>query len=290
MMTTIATRYRIVPLAVLLFLLSTSLSFAEEASSWPPEFYAFCIRDPSVPNQVQLLKELGYDGAGYGLWLDDKLNENLRILDEADLELCLVYTRINLQPGKPGYDGRVPAALAKLKGRPVTVSVLLSGYSPSDPQGMERAVTILRDLGDLAAKSGLKISIYHHVNNWTESLLFALDVVKNVDRPNVGVNFNLCHWLKVDGDKDYRPVLRGNAERIFAVTINGAQTDAEAWAGGLIQPLDRGDFDNGELLALLKQIGYRGPVGLMCYGIPDDTRDHLQRSMQVWKSWQEQQP
>ena len=153
---------------------------------------------------------------------------------------------------------------------------------------MERAVKVLRELGDLAAKSDLRVSIYHHLNDWTESCLYSLEVVKSVDRPNVGANFNLCHWLKVDGDKDYRPVLRENGDRIFAVTINGAQRDATAWTGGLIQPLDRGDFDNRELLGLLREIGYDGPVGLMCYGIPDDTREHLQRSMQVWKSWQEQ--
>jgi hypothetical protein len=49
--------------------------------------------------------------------------------------------------------------------------------------------------------------------------------------------------------------------------------------------LDRGDFDNRQLLRVLRQIGYHGAIGLMCYGIPDDTRAHLQRSMRVWKSW-----
>ena len=36
----------------------------------------------------------------------------------------------------------------------------------------------------------------------------------------------------------------------------------------------------------LRRIGYRGPVALMCYAVPDDTRDHLGRSMKTWKSWQ----
>ena len=280
-------------LAALWLLLPSTPVFAEDAPSWPPKFYGFCVdlpkvANPSIPDHAKLLKELGYDGAGYILWLDDKLDTNLRTLDAAGLQLSLVYLNVNIHPDKPAYDARVPAALAKLKGRPVTLSVLLRGFPPGDVQGMESAVKVLRELGDLAAESGLKVSIYHHLNDWTESMLFALEVVKQVDRPNVGVNFNLCHWLKVDGDKDYRTVLRNNAERIFAVTINGAQTDASAWTGGLIQPLDRGDFDNRELLTVLKEIGYDGPVGLMCYGIPDDTREHLSRSINVWKSWQEQ--
>lgn len=93
--------------------------------------------------------------------------------------------------------------------------------------------------------------------------------------------------LKVDGDKDYRPVLRENAAKIFVVTINGAQLGSNAWTDGLIQPLDRGDFDNRQLLATLREIGCRGPIGLMCYGIQGDAREHLERSMKVWKSWRQ---
>ena len=67
-----------------------------------------------------------------------------------------------------------------------------------------------------------------------------------------------------------------------------ARTRAESgctktWTNGLIQPLDQGDFDNRQLLATLREIGYRGPIGLMCYGIPGDARDHLARSMAAWK-------
>lgn len=270
--------------------LSAIVTFGAEESVQTPELYGFCVDlpavpDPSVADQGKLLKGLGFDGVGYPLWFADELDEKLRVLDEVGLDLDLVYLTVTLDPEKAPYDSRVPESLARLKGRPVTVSVLIRGMAPGDAKGMERAVSILRGLADVAADSGLRISIYHHVNDWTESLLFALAVVDKVDRPNVGVNFNLCHWLKVDGDKDYREVLRENADRIFAVTINGAQCDATAWTDGLIQPLDRGDFDNRELLAVLREVGYTGPVGLMCYGIPDDAREHLRRSMEAWRSW-----
>ena len=78
---------------------------------------------------------------------------------------------------------------------------------------------------------------------------------------------------------------REHADKIFAVTINGAQRGVKTWPE-LIQPLDKGDFDNRELLKTLREIGYRGPIGLMCYGIPGDVREHLVRSMGVWKTWE----
>ena len=268
----------------------TGAAAASGRAAWSPKLYGFCMeihdaKKRSIPQQAQMLRELGFDGVGYPLWLDENLQKNLRTLDEAGLDVYQMYTSVNLKPGAVPYDPRVPEAIAKLKGRPVTICVLFRGFPPGDPQGEERAVEILRQLGDLAARTGLRISIYHHTNDWTESLLYTLQVVKKANHPQVGANFNLCHWLKVDGDKDYRPVLRENAERIFAVTINGAKLGSPAWTDGLIQPLDRGDFDNRELLATLRQAGYRGPIGLMCYGIQGDAREHLQRSMAVWKGW-----
>jgi len=263
----------------------------EDQPAFEAKLYGFCAwmpgpKRPPIAEQAKTLRELGFDGVGYELWLDENLDKNLKALDEAGLELYMLYTSISVKPGTRPHDPRVPKAMRKLKGRPVTISVLLQGLPPGDPKGEESAVKILRQLGDTAAECGLRISIYHHTGDWTESLLYTLDIVQKTNHAQVGANFNLCHWLMIDGDKDYRPVLRKHAEKIFAVTINGAKLGAKQWKNGLIQPLDQGDFDNRQLLAVLREIGYRGPIGLMCYGIPGDPRAHLKRSMNVWKTWE----
>jgi len=258
-----------------------------------PKFYAYCVEvgvkgvtPRPLAEQAKLLRELGYNGIGLALPLGDELESNLKPLDDAGLQAFMFWTSVNVNPAKgDACDPKLLAAIRKLKGRPATVSVLLTGLKAGDPQGMALAVKRLRELGDTAAGAGLRVSIYNHVNNWTESLPFIIEVVRKANHPRVGFNFNLCHWLKVDGDKDYRPLLRENAARLFCVTINGAQRGAATWTHGLIQPLDKGDFDNRALLATLDEIGYSGPVGLMCYGVPDDARDHLARSMKVWRSW-----
>jgi sugar phosphate isomerase/epimerase len=110
--------------------------------------------------------------------------------------------------------------------------------------------------------------------------------MKQVNHPAVGFNFNLYHFLRVDGNVDYKPLLRENISKLFGVVICGAQLGTKTWTNGLIQPLDQGDFDNRQLLSFLRDTGYRGPIGLMCFGIPGDARPHLERSMKVWKGWQ----
>jgi sugar phosphate isomerase/epimerase len=255
-----------------------------------PPLYGFCVGmpfpdGPSIPEQAKMLRELGFDGIGFALKFDQQFDDSLRSIDAAGLPLHLVHVSVNVKPGSPPYDPGLPAAIAKLKGRPVTISVLLRGLKRGDPSGKEPAVKVLRELGDLAAEAGLRVSIYHHTGDWTESLIDAISVVEKANHPRVGVNFNLCHWLKIDGEKDYRPVLRAHAKKIFAVTLNGAEVGSDTWTNGLIQPLDQGDFDNRELLKILGEIGYEGPIGLMCYGIPGDPREYLKRSMKVWKTW-----
>ena len=215
--------------------LATGLIRAGEAdqptqSKHAPPLYGFCMemhdaKQRSLAEQVALLRNLGFDGVGYPLWLNDELDKNLAVLDQSGLDLFLVYTTIDLSKPEPVIDPQVLAAIGKLKGRPVTVSVLLRGYPPGDPRGEEPALKALCTLGDAARDSGLRISIYHHTGDWTESLLFALQVVRKVDHPQVGVNFNLCHWLMIDGDKEYAPVLQKNADKLFAVTINGRRSE-----------------------------------------------------------------
>jgi sugar phosphate isomerase/epimerase len=266
---------------------------AVKAAPPAPKVYAFCV-EAGVPNVTprpardlaKLLRETGFDGVGYSFLAEPQFDADLRAYEEAGLQLYLAQTPINLDPqaARP-YDARVPEAIRKLKGRPATVVVNLHGLKPGDPAGMEPAVRCLRELGDVAAEANVRVSVYNHVDCWSESVAFCIEVVKKVNHPQVGFNFNVCHWLKVEGNRDYRPLLRANADKLFCVTICGAEVGSQSWANGLIQPLDRGDFDNRALLNTLREIGYDGPVGIMCYGIPGDAQEYLQRSMATWKSW-----
>jgi sugar phosphate isomerase/epimerase len=284
-------------LALTAVAISCDRDFAQPAPT-PPKVYAYCVEFGSrdvkprpIGELARLLRELGFDGGGFPILTGPRLEETLKAADDAGLKIYLLQTAINVAPGAAAaYDPQVPDAIRKLKGRPVTVVVTINGLKSGDPAGMEPAVRALRQLGDVAAEADVRISCYNHVNCWNEHVGLNVELVKKVDHPRVGYNFNVCHWLKLEGDKDYRPLLRANAEKLFCVTLCGAQVGAKSWTNGLIQPLDQGDFDNPALLATLREIGYAGPVGVMCYGIPGDARDYLGRSMKTWKSWMAARP
>jgi len=149
-------------------------------------------------------------------------------------------------------------------------------------------VAILREIADMAAASGLRVAQYPHTNNYVERVEDAVRLAKKVDRPNLGVMFNLCHCLKVDGPENIAARLEAAMPHLMVVTINGADDEQWKQAGWdkLIQPLDRGSFDLAGLLKTLRKLKYTGPIGLQCYGIGGDAREHLARSIRAWRDLQ----
>jgi sugar phosphate isomerase/epimerase len=260
---------------------------SDTARDYP--FFPFCIdwhdaRKRDFTQQASMLKELGYSGVGH-IWLD-KVAERLESLDAAGLKLYQITMPVDLTPGKPPYDPRFKDVLAMVKGRHVQFDLLVSGYKPSDPAGDARAVVVFREMSDLARDSGSELLLYPHVSNWIERIEDAVRVADAVDRRNVGVMFNLCHWLRVDPKRDYAALLKRAAPRLRAISLNGADAydpDAKAGWAHYIQPLDKGSFDIAAFLKTLKDVGYKGPIGLQCFGIGGDAREHLERSLAAWR-------
>ena len=195
---------------------------------------------------------------------------------------------VDVAPGKTPYDARFKDVLALVKGRHVQFDLLLNGMPPSDVSADPHAVEILREMSDLARESGAQLLLYPHVSSWVERIEDAVRVAEKVNRPNVGVMFNLCHWLRVDKQRDYKHLLAQAMPRLWAVSICGAdEFDPKPGWDHYIQPLDKGSFNVGLLLKTLKDLGYRGPIGLQCFGIGGDAREHLARSISAWQKLSE---
>jgi sugar phosphate isomerase/epimerase len=269
--------------------LLTPAAASEPSSSKTNAFFAFCIdthdaKKRNLEQQAALLKELGYDGVGH-LWLDN-IPERLKTLDAAGLKLFQITMTVDIAPGKQAYDPKLKQVMPLLKGRGVQFVLLMNGLKPSDPAGDARAVEVVREIAELAREPGAQVLLYPHSYMWLERIEDAVRVADKVDRPNVGVMFNLCHWLRVSKDRNYKPLLAQAMPRLWAVSISGADEfdDKPGWAHYL-QPLGRGSFDMLAFLKTLRQLGYTGPIGLQCYGIQGDVRDTLAESMKAWRSY-----
>ena len=183
----------------------------------PIPFFALCFdthdaKHRGLAEQAEMLKELGYDGAGH-LELDG-LSERVKTLDAKGLKLFQVYLQVNIAPARQPYDPRLKDALPLLAKHETMLAISVGGGKPSDVGGDGRAVEIIREIADLARPHGLRIALYPHANNWLERVEDAVRVADKVDRRNVGIMFNLCHWLKVDDRKNLGRVLKSAIPRL----------------------------------------------------------------------------
>lgn len=246
-------------------------------------------KERTSSEQAALVKRLGFDGFGASGQLKP---EFLQAFAQQGLTVFNTYITLSFDNAKPGLDPDLKEFVAQLKGHKTDLWIAIRDATkdgvklkPSSPEGDAVVLPFLRELADLAHDSGIRIALYPHTWFWLERVDDATRITRKANRANMGVTFNLCHWLKVEGDLDPGPALKAASPYLFYVTINGADsgdTKNIDWSR-LIQPLDAGSYDVGNLLKSLRELGYRGPIGFQGYGIKGDSEDILGRTMTAWR-------
>lgn len=239
-----------------------------------------------------MLAELGYAGYG-GRALEEVM---INAIPTAGLKYYTAYLVLELKAGGSPLDDRMRAWLDTVRGKNFTLWIALSKVTRADGtpvarssvEGDEIAAPQLQMLADYAAERNVRLSLYHHSQYWLERFEDATRLVAAIDRATVKVTFNLCHWLKLEGDqREIAPVLRKALPQLDLVTISGADRGATremTWTK-LIQPLDSGTYDLAGFVRTLGEVGYTGPVGFQGYGIKEEPRDVLARSITAWRKF-----
>lgn len=269
-----------------LMLLFTTVIAAEPAS---PFFAMDTIARGGPDTVVPLLKELGYDGLG-GAAGDGRMAQALK---DAGLRFFNGYITLSFEEAQPALDERLRGVLDRMKGHDTVLWLALqkvqAGGKPFDkssPQADDIAVAKLRELADYAKARGVRVALYPHTGFWIERVEDAVRVAGKLDRDDVGVTFNLCHWLKVEGaERDPLPVLQAAMPRLMFVTINGADAGDTRTMGWdrLIQPLGSGTYDVAAFVRKVRSAGYTGAVGFQGFGIRRDAREVLEQTITAWR-------
>ncbi|MCF6310850.1 MAG: sugar phosphate isomerase/epimerase [Verrucomicrobiales bacterium] len=250
-----------------------------ENPPFTPAFYPFQngMTFETTEQGAQLLKKLGYDGIGAVYGKD--LTKYLKAYNKAELKIFSIYVGGKLEPNGHSYDPVISEAITNLKGSQTIVELYVrKGKKSTD----EQAIAFVREISDQAKASGLRVALYPHTGFHIATASDALRIAKASGRDNVGVAFNLCHFLKVEPLSDLRKTLEMIRPKLWSVSTCGADARGTSWQQ-LIRPLDEGTFDQASLLRHLREIDYKGPVGLQCYAIKISPNENLNRSIIAWK-------
>ncbi|MDF1841813.1 MAG: TIM barrel protein [Rubripirellula sp.] len=238
--------------------------------AFAPAFYAFenGVRFGSPEKDARVLRELGYAGISQVQASGDKLASQVAAFEKAGLKVLSVYLNV----------GETPLAqdlVKPLANRDALIEITIRKLSP-------KTVQAVRETAEMASQLNIRVAIYPHHGNAIATMPQAMELIRTVAHPNLGVMFNLCHFLKNERSEDLELVLENAGSRLFAVSTCGANLGGEDW-GQLIKPLNQGDFPQARLMQTLKKLGFKGPVGLQCYAVPGDKQQNLTDSMTAWK-------
>jgi len=263
-----------------LFIVSASAAAREPAAEstkpFAPKFYAFQngVAFGSHEQAAKTLGALGYDGVSQVFVGGEKLARQIAAYEKHGLKVLSIYLNVDDKP--------IAAEVVKpLAGRGGLIELTVRKMTP-------QTVAAVRQTAEMASKLKTKVALYPHHGFAVATMPEALELAEKVDHPNLGVMFNLCHFLRNEDPATLEQVLEKAGPKLFAVSISGADSVSGADKGGkgwgdLIKPLDQGTFPQDRVLRALKKLGFDGPVGLQCYGVRGDKRENLKRSIAAWK-------
>ena len=254
------------------------------------------IRGDSVYNtfdkQVELLKKAGFDG------VEINQVENFEgmkaALDKYQMAGSYFYVKVKLE--EPYIDPRLKEYIGKLKGSKTIIAPFILSeskkYKPSGHDADTLVVRLMREIGDWAKQAGLEVAIYPHVEYYVERTDHALDLVRQIDRRNVGLTFNLCHYLATTSQTE-RSGLKAHLQELKPylkmITVSGANDvisqQKNVWQDYIL-PLGTGSYDTyGLIKYLVKDLKFKKPIGVQCFNIRGDKLLLINNTMTAWKDY-----
>ena len=266
----LAMRFMILAMAALLAIAPVICAEEAEAPTFQPPLFAFQngVQFGSAEDEARVLKELGYAGISQVNVGGEKLAEKIAAYYKAELKVLSVYLNVDDQ-------SIAVERVRPLANRQALIELTIRKLTPD-------TVAAVRETAAMAAKLNIRVALYPHHGFAVATMPQALNLAAKVDHPNLGVMFNLCHFLKNEDVADLESTLKAAGPRLFAVSTCGANVDGESWIE-LIQPLNEGDFPQARLFRALAELKFDGPVGLQCYGVRGDKRANLVASMDAWR-------
>jgi sugar phosphate isomerase/epimerase len=255
-------------ISIHLMLVFCFTAFAKE--TFKPEFYAFSNGVPKMAydEEARMLKELGYDGISQIQGDGDQLMQRVAAYRTQGLKVLSVYlpatiTPIEADPIKALADGGM-------------IELTVKELNPE-------VIASIRQTAEIASRMKIRVALYPHDGFALSTMPQAVELVEKVNHPNLGIMFNLCHFLKKEKAEDLERILGKSAPYLFSVSTCGADADGQNW-DTLIQTLDQGTFPQDRLLATLRKLNFKGPVCLQCYAVKGDKRANLKKSYEAWEA------
>lgn len=233
---------------------------------------AWCIvpfdkKNRTPAQRVEMLGKLGFKRFAYD-WRGQHLptfDEEVRLLKANKIELTAVWFPANL-------GGEARQLLDVIKKHDVKTQLWITMGDPggaAQAAKVAAAAKVVRPIAEEAAKLGCSVALYNH-GGWFGEPENQIAVIEHLKLKNVGIVYNQHHGH--DHLDRFATLLKVMKPHLLALNVNGMVKGGDK-AGKKILPLGQGDLD-AELLKVIRDSGYAGPVGILGH-TDDDAAERL---------------
>lgn len=228
--------------------------------------------------RAKMLNRLGIKRMAYD-WRAEHIptfDEELDMLEKYDIELTAFWIPINLNPQD---DKNANLILDLLKRRKVETQIwiTMSDNRLNSMDQSERVKACAKAIGYIAkeAKSfGSKVALYNH-GGWFGEPENQIEIIKELGMPNVGTIYCFHHGHEhIDR---FRDMFLNMKPYLIALSLNGMKKE-----GPKILPLGEGDQEL-EMMRIVKESGWAGPVAILDHRNELDTAKSLQENIEGMK-------
>ncbi|PKA97821.1 sugar phosphate isomerase/epimerase [Flavobacteriaceae bacterium MAR_2009_75] len=266
-----------------------TFSLLGQAQGIDESLYAFDFKmdEMSVPERSKLFADLGYKGVTFAVKNDgqrQKLQEYLVSpeFSSGKLSIPIVYFPFDFS-----QDYEIEGELWKktLIALPKNASlwVIILEANATD----QKVISLLKEMTAEAKNLGKDIVLYPHDNTFIESAEESLKYIEALNSNNLYTTLHLCHEMRAGNGNRLLDVAIKTAPYVKFASISGTdvtmrENEKADWSDA-IQPLYKGDFEVEKFVSVLQKIGFKGKTILHTFGIEEEPKDHLSRSILKWK-------
>lgn len=139
---------------------------------------------------------------------------------------------------------------------------------------VEQEVLRIGPIAEAAEKIGCKVALYNH-GGWFGEPTNQLAIINRLRMPNIGIVYNLHHAHdQLDRFKENLALMKPH---LLAINLNGMVENGDK-TGRKIIPVGQGTRDL-ELLKIIQQSGWRGPIGILNH-TDEDAEERLRDNIE----------
>ncbi len=240
----------------------------------------FDARQRSPSERAEMLRDLGFKSLAYD-WRDNNIpefDEEIRQLNKNDIRMAAFWWSGGLPQNEEVLKSseRMKVQLDFFRRNSLNLDVWVS-ITPEDLHNepddvrytqLARRIDILA--GELV-KSGCRLGMYNH-GGWGGEPENLVEIIKRVKSTNVGIVYNFHHAHEhLEKMPDAFMMM---LPYLHCINLNGMNKDSPK-----ILPLGQGTEDV-EIIRMISESGYRGPVGIIGHVEDEDVEIVLKRNLE----------